>query len=170
METVLLFVDFANINASAEKSGRHIDYGHLLNYLTANRRLLDAYCYVPINPRNLTGRDRIIDDLWTEGYLVRKKVGNIAGESYKCDFDVEIAMDMVRAAIDVQPDIVVLASGDCDFVPVIMELRRRGIRTEVAGFLDTSSREVILKSSGFVDLDAFLQEDIEVEYAETNQQ
>jgi uncharacterized LabA/DUF88 family protein len=83
-------------------------------------------------------------------------VGTPAGESYKCDFDVELTLEAMRAIELMRPDIVVLLCGDGDFVPLIMELRRRGIRAEVAAFLDNTSRELLLRCSGFIDLDVWL--------------
>jgi uncharacterized LabA/DUF88 family protein len=93
------------------------------------------------------------------GWLVHTKVGAIAGDTYKCDFDVEITLDLMRTAEIVKPDIIVLLSGDKDFVPVMLELRQRGIRVEVAAFPGkNAAREVMLKASGFIDLDAYLNE------------
>ena len=73
-------------------------------------------------------------------------------------FDVEITLEMMRTAEIVRPDIIVLASGDKDFVPVILELRRRGIRVEIAAIPEcNAAREVILKASGFIDLREYLE-------------
>ncbi len=116
------------------------------------RFLIDAYCYVPINPRNEHRLDGEIEDLWRSGYLVTTKVGNIAGGTYKCNFDVEITMDVVKAVYQVKPDIIVLASGDADFVPLIQEVRKAGIRVEVAAFVETAGAETLLKCSGFINL------------------
>jgi uncharacterized LabA/DUF88 family protein len=65
----------------------------------------------------------------------------------------------MRTAEIVQPDIIVLASGDKDFIPVILELRRRGIRVEVAAFAGiNAAREVMLKASGFINICRYLAE------------
>jgi hypothetical protein len=59
----------------------------------------------------------------------------------------------------VKPDIIVPMSGDKDFLPVILELRRRGIRVEVAAFPAlNAAQEIVLKASGFIDLDTYLHE------------
>src|SRR6266566_8531159 len=60
--------------------------------------------------------DGVIEELWRSGYIVNTKVGTIAGGTYKCNFDVEITMDILRVVYQVKPDIIVLASGDSDFV------------------------------------------------------
>jgi uncharacterized LabA/DUF88 family protein len=157
-ERLIVFLDYANINAATPKRGEKLDYGHLLNYLGEGRFLVEAHCYVPIDPRNPNARDREIEELWNNGLLVHTKMGKPAGDSYKCDFDVELTMDAIRCAHEVCPDIVLIASGDEDFMPVVIELRRRGIRVEVASFLTSAARQIILKSSGFINLDAYLEE------------
>jgi len=151
-ETVVVFLDYANINRAAREKRYRLDYHHLLQYVGEGRFLIDAYCYVPINPRNEHRLDGAIEDLWRSGYLVTTKVGNIAGGTYKCNFDVEITMDVLKAMYQVKPDIIVLASGDADFVPLIQEVRKAGIRVEVAAFVETAGADVLLKCSGFINL------------------
>jgi len=158
MEKLLLFVDYANINAGAQNLGIDMDYYDFMNYISDGRFLIDSYIYVPIDPRNEHKRDKLIENLWLNGYLVNKKTGTIAGNSYKCDFDVEITMDITNAIHQVKPDIVVLASGDSDFIPLVVELRKHGIRVEVASFQNGASRDMIMKASGFINLDLYFEE------------
>jgi uncharacterized LabA/DUF88 family protein len=159
-ETVVFFLDYANINRASREKRYRLDYQDLLNYVGEGRCLLDAHCYVPINPRNEHRLDGAIEELWRAGYLVTTKLGTIAGGTYKCNFDVEIAMDVLRVVYQAKPDIIVLASGDSDFVPLIQEVRKAGVRVEVAAFEETAGAEVLLKCSGFIDLavyyDAYL--------------
>ena len=154
-EKVVFFLDYANINRTAKEKRYRLDYFDLLQYVSEERSLVDAHCYVPINPRNEHRRDREIEDLWRSGYMVTSKVGTIAGGTYKCNFDVEITMDMVKVAYQVKPDIMVLATGDSDFVSLIQELRKSGIRVEVAAFEEAAGADIQLKCSGFIDLDVY---------------
>ncbi len=158
MEKVIFFLDFANINRIASDRGIDLDYEDLLNYISEGRFLLDAHCYVPIDPRNEHKLDRKLEQLWRSRYIVTTKVGSVAGDSYKCNFDVEMTMDILRIAYQAKPDIIVLGSGDSDFVPLVEELRKNGIRVEVASFENAAARNMILKSSGFISLDYYLQE------------
>lgn len=161
MNRAAVVVDFANIDRGAADQGITLNYRDLLEYLANEadgRSLIEAFCYVPIDPRNPHARDRKIEELATDGYLVRTKKGTIADDSYKCNFDVEMTMELMRIAQDLRPDIIILCSGDGDFVPVIEYLRSKGIRVEVASFVNTTSREVILKCSSFIDLGIYSQE------------
>lgn len=157
-EKVVFFLDYANINRAARENGCPLDYQHLLHYIGEDRFLVDAHCYVPINPRSEHRADRAIEDLWRAGYIVTSKQGTIAGGTYKCNFDVEIAMDILKVVYQVKPDIVVLASGDSDFVSLIQEVRKCGVRVEVAAFEETVGADMLLKCSGFIDLAVYYED------------
>lgn len=157
MMKVAVFLDYANINASSRQRNCDVDYGALLDYLAdedEGRTLQVAYAYIPIDPRQEHAMDATINELWQKGYIVKSKVGTIAGETYKCDFDVEMTLDISRIAYVNAPDVVVIVSGDGDFIPIVLDLRERGIRVEVAAFDFAMSRQLALKSSGFINLDA----------------
>lgn len=158
MEKIIFFLDFANINRVASDKGIDLDYEDLLNYISEGRFLLDAHCYVPIDPRNEHRLDRKLEHLWRSRYIVTTKVGSVAGDTYKCNFDVEMTMDILRIAYQAKPDIIVIGSGDSDFVPLVQEIRKSGIRVEVASFENAAARDMILKCSGFISLDYYLQE------------
>ena len=137
MEKTLVFLDYANLNAASRANGCQVDGAALLEYLAdeaEGRFLKGAFAYVPIDPRQEHAQDRAIGELWDAGYVVRSKVGTMAGSTYKCDFDVEITLDLVKTAYDMEPDIVVLVSGDSDFAPAVLALLERGIRVEAASF------------------------------------
>src|SRR5437764_2166493 len=157
-EKVVFFLDYANINRASREKRYRLDYHDLLRYVGEERFLIDAHCYVPINPRNEHRLDGGIEELWRSGYIVKTKLGTIAGGTYKCNFDVEIAMDVLRVVYQVKPDIIVLASGDADFVPLIQEVRKAGVRVEVAAFVETAGADILLKSSGFINLAVYYED------------
>ena len=163
---VVFFLDYANINRAASDQGIELDYGELLEYMGEGRFLVDAHVYVPVDPRNEHRLDGLIDRLWSEGYVVHRKVGVPLQDSYKCDFDVEITIDVLNTVYQVKPDIIVLGTGDGDFSPLVREVRRLGVRVEVASFTSSASRDLTLRSSGFVSLDAYVQEALHAMYPE----
>jgi len=156
-EKVVFFLDYANINRAAREKRYRLDYCDLLQYVGEDRFLIDAHCYVPINPRNEHRLDREIEELWRSGYIVNTKRGTIAGGTYKCNFDVEITMDMLKVVYQVKPDIIVLATGDSDFVSLIQEVRKSGVRVEVAAFEETAGPDIRRKCSGFIDLAVYYE-------------
>ena len=66
------------------------------------------------------------------------------------DWDMGIAADIVRAWDGL--DVLVLASGDGDFVPILEVAQQRGVRVEVAAFRATTSQELIDLADRFDDL------------------
>jgi uncharacterized LabA/DUF88 family protein len=46
--------------------------------------------------------------------------------------DVMMAIDAIELSTAMQPDVVTLVTGDADFAYLALQLRRRGIRVEVA--------------------------------------
>lgn len=159
MERIVIFNDYANIEASFQQQGHRLDQADLLDYLSEGRFLVEAHVFVPIDPRNPRGRDAVIENLWGFGYLVHDKIGTPVGDSYRCNFDVEITLELMRTAEIVKPDIIVLLSGDKDLIPAILELRRRGIRVEIGAFPGhNAGQEIMLKGSGFIDLERYRQQ------------
>lgn len=158
MLTLCVFLDYANINRGSQERGIEFDYGHLLNFLADGRQLTEAFAYVPIDPRSPAAMDETIELLWMQSYIVRTKIGKPNETTYKCDFDVELAMDVVRVAEKIKPNIIVLASGDGDFVPLVEYVRSQGIRVEVAGFPGDTAKDLRLKCSGFINLEEYVAE------------
>src|SRR5437763_11513761 len=169
-EKVVFFLDYANINRGAREKRFRMDYQDFLEYVGEDRFLVDAHCYVPINPRNEHRSDGIIQDLWRAGYIVTTKVGTIAGGTYKCNFDVEITMDMLKVVYQVKPDIIVLASGDSDFVSLIQEVRKSGVRVEVAVFEETAGPDILRKCSGFIDLAVYYEDYLAAQNGEQDEE
>lgn len=159
MERVVVIMEYPNINRPARDRGIRIDYGDLLAYVSAGRFLVEAFCYVPINPRNPSSCENEIRDLRLKGWHVQTKVGKALQQSYKCNFDVEITLELMHIAERIKPDTIVMASGDIDFIPVVSEMRRRGIRVEVASFPEAVSEDLVLHASGYIDLGRWIAGD-----------
>lgn len=158
-QRIAVFVDYANINRSASDQGIRLDYAELLEYLVTGRRLVEAIAYVPIDPNVPHGRDAECDELWQARFFVKTKIGKRTENSFKCNVDVEMTIDMLNAALDMNIDTVVLVSGDGDFMPVVAYLRGRGIRVETCGFPESTARELMLKSSGYIDMQRYLADE-----------
>lgn len=155
MERIAVFLDFANIEAAAHS---RIDYGSLRQYLGEGRHIIECFAYVPIDPRNPQGRDGMINHLQQSGWMVHSKMGKLAGDTYKANVDVEMTIDIIRCSEVMRPDILVLCSGDGDFLPLIRYLRQRGVRIETASFQRAASRETKAEANGFIDLDRWKAE------------
>ncbi len=68
--------------------------------------------------------------------------------------DVLLAVDMLVGAVDRVFDVAILVAGDADFIPVINEVRRRGVSVVVGGVTDSIAPELRDAADRFIALDA----------------
>src|SRR6267143_4837922 len=78
-------------------------------------------------------KNKFMQWLRSNGFMVVTKDGSPAEEGrYKANVDVMMAIDALELSAEMQPDVVILVTGDTDFAYLAIKLRRRGIRVEVA--------------------------------------
>ena len=70
--------------------------------------------------------------------------------TYKSDIDTVITMDVWEAAVKGTVEVVVLASGDSDFLPLVERLVAQGIETHVIGPDGGTAIELAMAASTFV--------------------
>jgi uncharacterized LabA/DUF88 family protein len=70
--------------------------------------------------------------------------------SKKADWDVAIAVDAIRIAERV--DVVVIASGDGDFIPLVQHLQHMGVQVEIVSFGNSVSSRLREEADIFTDL------------------
>jgi uncharacterized LabA/DUF88 family protein len=154
-ERAVIFVDYHNTLNALRREGRQIDLGDLRDYLAEGRHLVEAFLYVATHPlpEHYQADQATLHQLRQHGFLVRSRMGQLLPNGrLKCDFDLEMALDIQEFVARTRPDIVVLVSGDGDFVPLLQRLRLRGIRVEVASTPGSVSAELRAMANGFVDL------------------
>ena len=139
---VLIFVDESNVVSSVRALGRKLDWLQLRAHLTAaarGRELIEMIVYAGLPPPmpewavEREKKNKFLHWLRSNGFLVVAKDGSPGdGRHYKANVDVLMAIDAVELSVEIRPDIVVLVTGDADFAHLALQLRRRGIRVEVA--------------------------------------
>ncbi len=145
-------MDVQNMYYSAKNlyKGAKVDFGKILKEAVAGRKLIRAFAYViraDIDPEQA-----FYEALEKQGWEVRAKDLQIfMGGAKKGDWDVGLCMDVIRHTDKL--DVVVLVSGDGDYVDLLDYLRGRGIRTEVIGFGKTTSGKLVEEADEFLDLD-----------------
>jgi uncharacterized LabA/DUF88 family protein len=152
-QRVGVFVDVANMYYSAKNlyGGAKVDFGKVLKDSVSGRRLVRAFAYVI--KADIEPEQAFYEALTKQGYEVRAKDLQVFfGGAKKGDWDVGICMDAIRMAPKL--DVVVLVSGDGDFVDLIDYLRGQGLRTEVIGFKRTTSSRLIDEADEFLDLES----------------
>ena len=159
---VLIFVDESNVVSSARASGRGIDWLKLREFLTQGakaRELIEMVVYAGLPPAipewqaELDKKNKFLFWLRSHGFLVVTKDGSPAEEKrYKANVDVMMAIDALELSVQIRPDVVVLATGDADFAYLALQLRRRGIRVEVASIAKNLGSALKAAANEIVDL------------------
>src|SRR4051812_12975118 len=141
-ERVLVVVDESNLSSSVRNAGRGLDWLKLRDFLAgpnSGRQLIEMVVYVGLPPATVSlaeereRKSKFVHWLRTHGFMVMTKDGAPTEEGrYKANVDIMMAIDVLDLSDEMQPDVVILVTGDADFAHLVTKLRRRGIRVEVA--------------------------------------
>ena len=159
-EKIAIFIDGANLFASARALGFDIDFSKLRDVFSARGRLLRAFYYTAlIEDQDHSPLRPLVDWLDYNGYAVVTKpakefIDGMGRRKIKGNMDIEIAIDAIEMAGKV--DRIVLFSGDGDFRRLVEAVQREGVRVSVVSTLRTSppmiADELRRQADSFVDL------------------
>lgn len=149
-QRVAVLIDVQNYYHSAKNLyQKRVNFREILKLAVGERQLIRAFAYVVTTE---AGEERqFFDVLEKMGIEIRDKELQIYyGGLKKADWDVGIAIDGVRLANSV--DVIVLMSGDGDFVPLVGYLKNKGTQVEVVAFGKSASSKLREEADYFVDL------------------
>ncbi len=147
-----VFVDVSNLFYSAKSAGVEVNYCRLLDAAVAGRDLIRACAYTGVDPDNPNQR-KFIDFLRANGYkVVSKDIHKYEGGRIKANLDIEIAVDILLLSENL--DVVVLVSGDGDFVRLLEAVQAKGVRCEIISFGISTSNELIEAADLFTEISA----------------
>jgi uncharacterized LabA/DUF88 family protein len=145
-----VFVDVSNLFYSAKSAGVEVNYCRLLEHAVAGRDLIRAIAYTGVDPENVNQR-KFFDFLRANGYkVICKDIHKYEGGRIKANLDIEMAVDIMLLSENL--DVVVLVSGDGDFVRLIEAVQMKGVRCEVIGFGISTSNELIDVADHFTEI------------------
>ena len=140
-EKIALFIDGANLYATAKSLGFDIDYKKLLGEFQSRGYLLRAFYYTAvIEDQEYSSIRPLIDWLDYNGYSVVTKatkefVDQTGRRKVKGNMDIELAVDAMEIAGTI--DHMVLFSGDGDFRSLVEAVQRKGVRVTVISTVTT---------------------------------
>ncbi|MDP2641343.1 MAG: NYN domain-containing protein [Candidatus Yanofskybacteria bacterium] len=150
-QRVTVFIDVQNLYHSAKNlyQGARVNFQEVLKTAVAGRILIRSFAYVV---RTKTGEERpFFDALSSLGIEMRvKDLQEYYGGLKKADWDVGIAVDAIKTSANI--DVVVLISGDGDYVPLVEYLENQGKRVEVIAFGKSTSSRLREEADEFIDL------------------
>jgi uncharacterized LabA/DUF88 family protein len=150
-QRVGVFIDAQNLYHSAKNlhHGR-VNFGEVLADALGERQLVRAIAYVITTESG--EESSFFEALNKVGIETKTKDLQIfSSGSKKADWDVGLAIDAVKLASKL--DVVVLASGDGDFVPLVEYLKMNGCQVEVITFGKSASGKLREVADDFIDLD-----------------
>ena len=135
-----VFVDVQNLYYAARHFSARIDFQQLLSVSVGDRRLVRAIAYVVQSPE--IDQSAFVSMLEQKNYAVRRKDLKVRADgSTKGDWDMGMAVDIMELCDKL--DVVVIASGDGDFVSLVHLIKTKGPRVEILSFLHNTARELI---------------------------
>ena len=150
-QRVAVLIDVQNLYHSAKNLYQaRVNFGEILKLAVSQRNLIRAFAYVV---RTKTGEEKAFFEALTKlGIETRvKDLQEFYGGLKKADWDVGIAIDAIKTAPGV--DVIVLVSGDGDFIPLAEYLKNQGKRVEVIAFGRSASSKLREAADEFLDLE-----------------
>jgi uncharacterized protein (TIGR00288 family) len=150
-QRVGILVDVSNMYHSAKNLyNKKVNFREVLDSAVAGRKLIRATAYAVRTESE--EETPFFEALSQQGFEVKMKDLQIfAGGAKKADWDVGIAMDAIKLGDKL--DVVVLVSGDGDYLPLVSYLQNtKGCLVEVAGFRQTTSSALIEAADDFLNL------------------
>lgn len=149
-QRVAVLIDVQNMYHSAKNLYRaKANFAEILKSAVSDRKLIRAFAYVV---RTKTGEEKpFFDALIKLGMETRvRDLQEFYGGMKKADWDVGITVDAIKCAN--KADVIVLVSGDGDFLQLVEYLKNQGIRTEVMAFGKSASSKLREVADEFIDL------------------
>lgn len=149
-QRVSIFIDAQNLYHSAKNLYRaRVNFREILKTAVSQRKLIRAFGYVV---RTKTGEEKPFFEALTKlGIETRiRDLQEFFGGAKKADWDVGIVIDAIRTSPSV--DVIVLVSGDGDFIALVEYLKNQGKRVEVIAFGRSASGQLKEVADEFVDL------------------
>jgi uncharacterized LabA/DUF88 family protein len=159
-ERLALFIDGANLYATAKALGFDIDYKRLLALFRQKGQLVRALYYTALaEDQEYSSIRPLIDWLDYNGYTMVTKptkefTDSMGRRKIKGNMDIELSVDAMRLSQSL--DHIVLFSGDGDFKCLVAALQQVGKRVSVVSTLQTQppmvADELRRQSDQFIDL------------------
>lgn len=159
-EKIALFIDGANLYATAKSLGFDIDYKRLLKHFEQKGHLIRALYYTALaEDQEYSSIRPLIDWLDYNGYTMitkpTKEFTDASGRrKIKGNMDIELAVDAMKLAPSL--DHIVLFTGDGDFRALVAAMQGMGRRVSVVSTLQTQpamvADELRRQADQFIDL------------------
>lgn len=148
-QRVGVFIDVENLYHSAKNLFRaRVNFRQILKDVVGSRKLVRVIAYVI---KTEGGEEKpFFSALERLGIETKMKELQIYGEFKKADWDVGMTVDAIK--ISPALDVIIIISGDGDFVPLVDYLKNHGKQVEIVAFSKSTSSKLKEASDDFRDL------------------
>ncbi len=149
-QRVAVFIDTQNMYHSAKHLyGARVNFPAVVAAAVGDRRVIRAVAYVA---KSKTGEEQAFFEALTQNgiELKIKDVQEFSSGQKKADWDVGMTVDAI--SISPKVDVVILVTGDGDFVPLTEYLHGHGTLCEVVAFENSTNARLKEEASSFLDL------------------
>lgn len=149
-QRVGVLIDVQNMYYSAKNLfGAKVNFINVVKGAIRDRNLIRAIAYVVETPQQ--HEVRFLDALRLQGIELKERDLQVFSSGVKkADWDVGITVDAIRMSD--KCDVIVLVSGDGDYIPLVEYLQHKGCKVEVMAFRNTSSSRLVEAADQFIDL------------------
>jgi len=145
-----VFVDVQNVFYAARQFNARVDFEKLLEATVGKRRLIKAIAYVVQSPD--VDQTSFVSMLQQKSYEVKRKDLRLRSDgSAKGDWDMGMAIDIIGLADKL--DVVVIVSGDGDFVSLVQLVKTMGPKVEVFSFVHNTARDLVQAADSYYSID-----------------
>lgn len=143
-----ILIDGQNMYLSAKAKGAKLDYSAVLKTMDS-REITRAIIY-NVSPSGVDQSKflRAMEMLYFE--VKSKEPRKLPDGSIKADWDMQIAIDALALADKV--DVIVILTGDSDFIPLIHALKSKGVRVEIMSFPETTGTQIISVADKYLEV------------------
>lgn len=151
-QRVAVFIDTQNMYHSAKHVfNSKVSFSALVESVVGSRMISRAIAYVAKSKGG--DESAFFEALLASGIELKiKDVQEFASGAKKADWDVGMAVDAI--SISSKVDVIILATGDGDFVPLVEYLKAHGVICEVAAFAESTNARLREVADAFLDLSA----------------
>lgn len=150
-QRVGVFVDAQNMYHSARNLHRaKLNFKEVLKAAVHGRILVKATAYVVKS--DVSEEKAFFEALERDGFYLRvKELQIFPGGMKKGDWDVGMAIDAISMAEKL--DVIILVTGDGDFIPLVQYLKNKGVTVEVVAFGKSASSKLVAVVDDFFNLE-----------------
>lgn len=150
-QRVAVLVDVQNLFYSAKyQYHAKVNFSKLMDKALAGRQLTRALAYIVKTPD--IDQTSFLEMLKSKGFEIRSKDLRIRPDkTSKGDWDMGIAIDAISMAGRL--DVIVLVSGDGDFIDLVKMLKGNGLIVEIISFPKSTNDDLIKESTKYIPIE-----------------